>query len=193
MQVLAIVVSLVVTVVAVALFANAVRDILAMVRLGQPTAGRNDDKGARWATMVKETLGHTRMLQWTAVGIGHWFIFIGFGLLFFTLLTAYGQLFDAGFALPVIGRFFLYEWASELFAVVMAVAIIAFIAYRASRPRQRERGPRGRFFGSTMWQGYFVEAVILVVALCIITLRGAEYALAQYGSHADDASALHYP
>ncbi len=44
-----------------------------------------------------------------------------------------------------------------------------------------------------MWQGYFVEAVILVVALCIITLRGAEYALAQYGSHADDASALHYP
>ena len=57
------------------------------------------------------------MLQWTAVGIGHWFVFIGFGLLFFTLLTAYGQLFDPCFALPVIGRFFLYEWASELFAV----------------------------------------------------------------------------
>ena len=39
----------------------------------------------------------------------------------------------------------------------MLVAIVAFIAYRATRPRERVRGAKGRFFGSTMWQGYFVE------------------------------------
>ena len=107
--------------------------------------------------MLKETLGHTRMLQWTLVGAAHWFVFVGFGLLFFTLLTAFGQLFDAHFALPLIGHFFLYEWVSEFFTVVMLVAIVAFIGYRATRPKERTRGAKGRFFGSTMWQGYFVE------------------------------------
>ncbi len=193
MQVVAILVSVAISLVAVALFANAVRRIIAVVRLGQPAPNRNNDRSARWATMLKETLAHTRMLQWTVVGVGHWFIFIGFGLLFFTLLTAYGQLFDPFFTIPALGGLFLYEWASELFATVMTVAIIGFIGYRATRPRQRARGPKGRFYGSTMWQGYFVEIVILVVALCIVTLRGAEYALAQYGSNPDHASVLHFP
>ena len=132
--------------------------------------------------MLKETLGHTRMLQWTAMGVGHWFVFIGFGLLFFTLLTAFGQLFDPHFALPLIGHFFLYEWISELFTVGMLIAIVAFIGYRATRPKERTRGAKGRFYGSTMWQAYFVESVILGVGLCIAVLRGAEYAIAQYAS-----------
>ncbi|MGH8965645.1 MAG: Fe-S oxidoreductase, partial [Actinomycetes bacterium] len=187
MQIIAIVVSFAISAVAIALFVKAIRHIVSVVRLGQPAVNRIDEPGARWANMLKETLAHTRMLQWTAVGVGHWFIFVGFGLLFFTLLTAYGQLFDEQFALPIIGHFFLYEWVSEFFAVVMIFAIAAFIGYRASRPKERERGPKGRFFGSTMWQGYFVEFVILGVGLCIVVLRGAEYALA------GDASALHFP
>lgn len=188
MQIFAIVVSLAIAAVGIALFVKAIRHIIAVVKLGQPTASRTDDPRARTITLLKESLGHTRMLQWTAVGIGHWFVFIGFGLLFFTLLTAFGQLFDAEFALPLIGHFFLYEWVTELFTWAMLVAIVAFIGYRASRPKERERGTKGRFYGSTMWQGYFVEAVILGVGLCIITLRGLEYALMD-----DEASALHFP
>jgi Fe-S oxidoreductase len=195
MQIFAIVVSLAIAAVGIALFVKAIRQIIATVKIGQPTVGRTDNRGARWANMLKETLGHTRMLQWSVVGIGHWFVFIGFGLLFFTLLTAFGQLFDAHFALPLIGHFFLFEWASELFTVLMIIAIIAFIGYRASRPKQRERGPSGRFFGSTMWQGYFVEGVILGVGLCIMLLRGAEYALGKVagGEGARYADAFHFP
>jgi len=195
MQILAIVVSLAIAAVGIALFVKAIREILATVRIGQPTVGRSADKGARWVNMLKETLGHTRMLQWSVVGIGHWFVFIGFGLLFFTLVTAFGQLFDAHFALPLIGHFFLFEWVSELFTVLMLIAIVAFIGYRASRPRQRERGPKGRFFGSTMWQGYFVEGVILGVGICIMLLRGAEYALGKVagGEGAPYADAFHFP
>ncbi|MEP7092272.1 MAG: (Fe-S)-binding protein, partial [Nocardioidaceae bacterium] len=191
MQIFAIVVSLAIAVVGIALFVVAIRSILATLRIGQPAVGRTDRKAARWANMLKETLGHTRMLQWTAVGIGHWFVFVGFGLLFLTLVTAFGQLFDAHFALPLIGHWFLFEWVVELFTVAMIVAIVAFICYRASRPKERTRGTKGRFFGSTMWQGYFVEAVILLVGLCIAALRGAEYAIAQYGT--ETADALHYP
>ena len=91
MQVLAVVVSLAITLVAVALFAKAIASIVAVVRTGQPATGRTDRKAFRWVTLVKETLGHTRMLQWTHVGIMHWFVFVGFGFLFFTLVTAFGQ------------------------------------------------------------------------------------------------------
>ncbi|HET9499820.1 MAG TPA: heterodisulfide reductase-related iron-sulfur binding cluster, partial [Marmoricola sp.] len=192
MQIVAIVVSLAIAVVGIALFVKAIRQIISVLALGQPIS-RNDHAGRRVATMLKETLGHTRMLQWTWVGIGHWFVFIGFGLLFFTLVTAFGQLFDAHFALPLIGHFFLFEWVSEVFTLVMVVAIIAFIGYRASRPDERVRGVKGRFFGSTMWQGYFVELVILGVGLCIAVLRGLEYAIAQYGEHAANASFFHFP
>ncbi len=193
MQPVAIAVSLVITVVAVALFGKAAARMVAVIRTGQPAVGRSDRKAARWLTMATETLAHTRMLQWTAVGVGHWFVFIGFGLLFFTLVNAYGQLFDAQFLLPVVGDLFPFEWLTEGFAWAMLVAIVSFIGYRASRPSDRVRGNRGRFFGSTMWQGYFVEAVILGVALCILALRGLEYAMAQYGDHPEHAERLHFP
>ncbi|SDS95844.1 Fe-S oxidoreductase [Nocardioides scoriae] len=193
MQLFAQIVSIAIAVVGIALFVKAIRQIIATIKIGQP-ARRTDNPVGRSITLVKESLGHTRMLQWHWVGAGHWFIMTGFGLLFFTLLTAFGQLFDAHFALPLIGHFFLFEWLSELFTVVMLVAIVAFVYYRATRPKERVRGPKGRFWGSTMWQGYFVEMVILGVGLCIVVLRGLEYALlSKGGEHSENATAFHFP
>ncbi|GAB2742937.1 (Fe-S)-binding protein [Nocardioides pakistanensis] len=188
MQIFAIVVSLAITAVAVALFARTITHMLRVIRIGQP-ANRTDHVGQRLGVLVKESLLHTRMLQWTKVGIGHWFIFVGFGLLFFTLVNAYGQLFDPHFVLPVIGHFPPFEWITEAFTWVMLVAIVAFIVYRATRPSERTRGEKGRFYGSTMWQGYFVEAIILLVGLAIITLRALEYAIAEEKYQ----SLLHFP
>jgi Fe-S oxidoreductase len=186
------VVSWAVTVVAVALFVRAIRRILAVLRTGRP-AQRTDAPGARTATLLRETLLHTRMLQWTKVGAAHWFIMVGFGLLFATLVNAYGQLFDPHFILPVIGHFPPFEWVTELFAWMMVLAILPFMVYRATRPSDRTRGEKGRLYGSTMWQGYFVEWVILTVGLCILTLRFLEYALAKAGPDPDQASLLHFP
>src|SRR4051794_38481799 len=194
MQIFAIVVSVAITVVAIALFVKAIRQIIAVIRLGQPVVGRSDDKAARWLNMVKETVGHTRMVQWTKVGVAHWFVFVGFGLLFATLVNAYGQLFDEHFILPVIGHFFLFEWVTEFFAWAMLFAIVPFMVFRATRPKERKRGEAGRFYGSTMWQGYFVEWVILTVAICILLLRSFEYALAHVsGVHGSTATAFHFP
>ena len=139
MQILAIVVSLAITAVAVALFARTIAHMVRVLKLGQP-ANRTDNLGTRVGVMLKEALLHTRMLQWTKVGIAHWFIFVGFGLLFATLLNAYGQLFDAHFILPVIGHFPPFEWVTEFFAWAMIIAIIPFIVYRATRPKERVRG-----------------------------------------------------
>jgi len=183
MQVFAIVVSLAITLVAVALFAQAVAQILATLRIGQPVVGRSDAKGRRWRTMLIETLGHTRMLKWSHIGAMHWFVFVGFGFLFFTLVTAFGQLFDATFALPVIGHWLVYEWATDLITWLMLLSIIGLIAVRLSRLPSGTHGRYSRFFGSRMWQGYFVEAVILGIAGCILLLRGSEFALAGDSAH----------
>ena len=191
LQAVAIVVSLAITVVAVALLVRAVRQIIATIKIGQPTA-RTDDPGTRTKNLVSEVLLHTRMLQWTRVGAAHWFIMVGFGLLFATLLNAYGQLFDPHFILPIIGHFPPFEWLTEFFAWMMVIAILPFMVYRATRPKERTRGEKGRFFGSTMWQGYFVEWVILLVGLAILTLRFLEYALAE-ADDPDAASMLHFP
>jgi Fe-S oxidoreductase len=183
MQVFAIVVSLAITLVAVALFAKAIGQILATLRIGQPAVGRSDAKGRRWRTMLTETLGHTRMLQWSHVGVMHWFVFVGFGFLFFTLVTAFGQLFDATFALPVIGHWLVYDWATDLITWLMLVSITGLIAIRLTRRPSGTLGRHSRFFGSRMWQAYFVEGVILGIGLCILVLRGSEYALAGDSAH----------
>ncbi len=174
MVVLAVVVALAVSVLGVALFARAVASIVGVVRLGQPVTGRRDAPGARWRHLLTETLGHTRMLQWTAVGAAHWFVFVAFGALFFTLVTAYGQLFDPRFALPVIGRWLVYAWASELIAWAGLLGIGYLIVVRL---RARGRGRASRFYGSTAWQAVYVELTILGIVVCVLALRALEHRL----------------
>ncbi|GAA1434026.1 heterodisulfide reductase-related iron-sulfur binding cluster [Microlunatus lacustris] len=183
MTVVAVVLALTVSVVGVALFARAVASIIGVVRLGRPVHGRHDFPRERWRHMLTETLGHTRMLQWSAVGIAHWFVFVAFGALFLTLVTAYGQLFDPRFALPVIGHWVVYQWASELVAWAGLLGIAYLITVRA---RSRRLGRASRFFGSTGWQGVYVELTILGIVVCVLALRAMEHQLLE-------ASRWHFP
>src|SRR5918994_6658181 len=176
MQPAAVVVSVAITLVAIALAASAVSQIVRVMRLGQPVHDRTGRLGRRLTTMFRETLGHTRMLKWSAVGAAHWFVFVGFGLLFSTLVTAYGQLFDAEFALPLLGQWYPFEWVAEFITWAMLVGIALLIVIRL-RSHPARTGRPSRFTGSTMWQGYYVEATVVGVGLCILVLRGAEYAL----------------
>src|SRR3712207_3628617 len=168
------VLALAATVLGVALFARAVLVIVGVVRLGRPLPGRRDRPADRWRNLLAETLGHTRMLQWSAVGVAHWFVFIAFGALFFTLVTAYGQLFDPRFALPLIGHWVVYEWASEIIAWAGLLGIAYLISVRA---RSRALGRASRFFGSTGWQGVYVELTIVGIVVCVLALRALEFQL----------------
>jgi Fe-S oxidoreductase len=172
--VVAVVLALAVSVVGVALFARAVASIVGVVKLGRPVVGRRDAPRERWRHLLAETLGHTRMLQWSRVGVAHWFVFVAFGALFFTLVTAYGQLADPRFALPLIGHWVVYEWVSELIAWAGLVSILYLIGVRL---RSRRLGRQSRFFGSTGWQGVYVELTILGIVCCVLFLRAAEYRL----------------
>jgi Fe-S oxidoreductase len=184
-KVVAIVVALAVSVVGVVLFIRGVASIVRVVKLGKPALGRGDHRGQRWRNMLAETLGHTRMLQWTKVGAAHWFVFIAFGALIFTLITAYGQLFDPRFALPIIGHWPPYQWASEIIAWAGLISISFLMIVRLLL---RGGGRESRFFGSRSWQGYYVELTVLGIVLCVLVLHAMEYRL--LGS---DTSRLHYP
>ena len=107
MQLAAIIVSLVLAVVGVALLARAIGQFVRYFKLGQPVpAGlRTDNPYQRSVTLTKEFLGHTRMNRWGIVGCAHWFVAVGFLTLPPTLAQAFGQLFSADWTLPVIGGF----------------------------------------------------------------------------------------
>ncbi|MFM9594733.1 (Fe-S)-binding protein [Streptomyces scabiei] len=178
MQLAAIIVSLVLTVVGVALIARAVAQIYRFVKLGQPVpaGSRTDDPKARTITLAREFLGHTRMNRWGIVGFAHWFVAIGFLTLPPTLAQAYGQLFQADWTLPVIGGFLPFEMYIEFIGVMTILGILVLIAIRLLSLPSRA-GRKSRFAGSKAWQAYFVEYVILIIGLAIYTLRGLEGAI----------------
>ncbi|MEV5354405.1 (Fe-S)-binding protein [Streptomyces sp. NPDC052693] len=193
MQLAAIIVSLVLTVVGVALLARAIGQFVRYFKLGQPVpAGtRTDNPYQRSVTLVKEFLGHTRMNRWGIVGIAHWFVAIGFLTLPPTIITAYGQLFQADWTLPVLGGFLPYELYIEFIAAMTTLGIATLMVIRLLNLPSRP-GRKSRFTGSKMGQAYFVEYVILTIGLAIYVLRGLEGAL-HHVDHYEAAYFASYP
>ncbi|CAL9517892.1 putative iron-sulfur-binding oxidoreductase FadF [Streptomyces sp. enrichment culture] len=193
MQLAAIIVSLVLTVVGVALLARAIGQFVRYFKLGQPVpaGARTDNPYQRSVTLVKEFLGHTRMNRWGIVGIAHWFVAIGFLTLPPTIITAYGQLFQADWILPVLGGFLPYELYIEFIAAMTTLGIATLMVVRLLNLPSRP-GRKSRFTGSKMGQAYFVEYVILTIGLAIYVLRGLEGAL-HHVDHYEAAYFASYP
>ncbi|MDR1999026.1 MAG: (Fe-S)-binding protein, partial [Frankiaceae bacterium] len=189
MQIAAIVIGLAVTAAAIALVTRTVMNIRRVIMVGQPAPpARYEGKGDRVKNLLLESLGHTRLMKWGVIGALHLVVFVGFGYLFFSLVTAYGQLFDPEFAIPLIGRWWPYEWVTEALALTGLIAIIGLIVIRQkNHPRGLAR--KSRFYGSVFWQAYYVELTILGVMICIALLRGLEGALSGNTQY----SFLHYP
>ena len=168
-----------ITLTALTLLAVNGRKLLAIYKAGQPDPTRSNFRRRRLRNMLREILGHTKMLNFTGTGIAHWFVMIGFFSLLGTLITAYGQVFDPYFTLPILGNFFPYEYAVELIAWATGIAIVALIGIRQFT-RFFRKGRNSRFFGSGSLKAYFVEATILAIVFCVISLRALEAALSEY-------------
>ncbi|MCW6003239.1 (Fe-S)-binding protein [Micromonospora sp. CPCC 205371] len=174
-QIVTTVLAAAITLVAVALAVRAVRTMLSVIRLGQPDPERFGDKGLRTKRMLTETVGHTRMLKWSVVGAAHWFVMVAFVVLSLLVLEAYFEVVDAHAGLPIIGGWALFGLATELIGVFGLLGILVLIAIRLRNRPGKARG-LSRFTGSTMWQGYFVEFVIVAVLICGFLIRGFKYA-----------------
>ena len=165
-----------ITAAALALLAIRVRQLIAIYKKGQPDPTRSNNRASRFWNMTREVLGHTKMLNFTGTGIAHWFVMIGFGALFGTLVTAYGQLLNPYFSLPFIGHWWIYEYFVEAITWFTGIGIVALIGIRQVT-RVTKKGRTSRFFGSGMKKAYYVEATIVVIVFCVIALRGLEGAL----------------
>ena len=164
------------TAIAVGIFSFRAYALFKKIKSGQPDSSRFNDKKIRFKNMLREVFTHTKMLNFTVTGIAHWFVMIGFFALLGTLITAYGQLLNPAWVLPVIGHFVGYELFAESIAALTGVGIVALIGIRQAT-RVFKKGRASRFYGSGNWKAYYVEATILVIVFCVIALRGLEGAL----------------
>jgi len=176
MNPLFVVIAYAITGVALALMAVRTRQLIGIYKKGQPDPTRSNDRGKRVGMAAREIFGHTKMFNFTVVGFAHWFVMIGFVVLFGTLITAYGQLINPEYALPVIGHLWPYEYFTELIAWATGIGIVTLIGIRQVT-RFSKKGRTSRFYGSGMAKGYYVEATILAIVFCVIALRGLEGAL----------------
>ena len=176
MNLLLVVLAYGITVAALVLLAIRVRQLIAIYKKGQPDPTRSDNRASRFWNMTREVLGHTKMLNFTGTGIAHWFVMIGFGALFGTLVTAYGQLINPYFSLPIIGHWWVYEYFVEAITWFTGIGIVTLIGIRQVT-RFTKKGRTSRFFGSGMKKAYYIEATILIIVFCVIALRGLEGAL----------------
>jgi Fe-S oxidoreductase len=180
-QVVATVVAAFVTMTAVALAVRAVRRMVRVIRLGQPVApDRFDGKARRTVTMLRETLGHTRMLKWSGVGLAHWFVMMSFLVLFLLVVEAYLDVVSASGTLPLLGGWAPYGLVTEALSVLGLGGILALIAVRLRNRPGRGRG-LSRFAGSTMWQAYYVEWTIVGVLACGLLIRSLKVAAGHGG------------
>lgn len=173
-----IIVAAIATVVAFALFARTLVGMVRTYRGGQPIS-RTDNPGQRTATLLREVLLASRLKQQPVgaiVASAHWIVLVAFIVLFLTLITAFGQLVNPEFALPIIGHFPPFNWLVEGLAWLMTISILYLIVVRLGN-RPDTKGRTSRFYGSTMWQAYYVEITILVVGLAVVSIRALEYAL----------------
>ncbi|MFI7545573.1 heterodisulfide reductase-related iron-sulfur binding cluster [Actinoplanes sp. NPDC049599] len=171
-QIVATVLAGAVTLVAVVLAVRAVMQMTAVIRQGRPDPERFVGKGKRTRTMLTETLGHTRMLKWGVVGAAHWFVMVSFMILFLLVVEAYFEVVDPAGGLPIIGHWTIYGLGTEIIGVLGLAGILVLIGIRQRDKRKKV----SRFTGSTMWQAYFVEAVIVGVLVCGFLIRGFKVA-----------------
>ena len=165
------------TVVAIGIFSFRSFQLFKKISAGQSDPSRFLNKGARGRNMLREVLTHTKMLNFTATGIAHWFVMVGFFSLLGTLITAYGQLLNPEFVLPIVGHFVGYEFFVESIAWLTGIGIVTLIGIRQVT-RFKKPARSSRFYGSGNKKAYFVEATILAIVFCVIALRGLEGALA---------------
>src|SRR3954465_11278643 len=154
---------------------RAVRAMIRIIRTGQPDPTRKGPVGPRLKTLVVESLGHTRMLKWSAIGAAHWFVFLGFYGLFLTLVEAFGEVWNPEWHLPLIGEWSLWNLFVDVIGTGTVLGII-YLIIRRQLDHPRRKGRASRFAGTNEGRGYFVEAVVLTIGICILLIRAIKVA-----------------
>ncbi|MGA7419894.1 MAG: (Fe-S)-binding protein [Acidimicrobiales bacterium] len=144
-----------------------------LISVGQPAPDRFKNIPKRIKAELVEVGGQKKLLQWTVPGVAHAMTFWGFTLLLFTILEAYGCLFQRDFHVPLIGHTAVLGFLEDFFAVAVLLALIVFTAIRIKNSPKRENR-RSRFFGSHTTAAWLVLGMIALVIVSLLGYRAAQ-------------------
>src|SRR5689334_24965657 len=171
------IVGLVLTVVAFALFGRRVWWLKRLAFSGQPAPERLEyarrHPGREAETQLTEVIGQRKLLKWTVPGAAHAATFWGFIVLLLTIIEAYGALFSRTFSIPGIGQSAALGFIEDLFAVGVLAGIITFTVIRW-RNNPHTEGRASRFFGSHTRAAWLVLGMIAAVIVTLLVYRGAQ-------------------
>ena len=168
----------------VGLGATAVVGVLSMFRLRRLwsviTAGPAPAQPRRslddaFAAVATEVVGQRKLLKKLIPGVAHTLVFYGFIVLALTIIEAWGALFDAYFAIPVIGHSPVIGFAEDLFTILIAISLVIFSAIRVTSSPKR-LGRASRFFGSHTATAWWVISGIAAVIVTLVGYRAAQFA-----------------
>ncbi|GED99198.1 putative Fe-S oxidoreductase [Gordonia crocea] len=155
------------------------------VAQGQPAPGRFLPFFPRLFTMLKEFIGHTRMVKFRTVGWAHWLVMIGFLGGFPLFFEAYGQSVNPEFHWPVFGDTFGWHLWDEILGIGTVVGIVTLIIIRQlNHPRVPAR--LSRFSGSRFIPAYTIEAIVLVEGLGMILVKASKIATYHHSNPGSD-------
>ena len=167
------VLGLLITVAALAVAGRRVWFLYRMIAAGQPSPGRLDGWPKRLLGQVVEVFGQARLLKWNVPGIAHFFVFWGFIILTFTILEAFGALFDADFHIPLIGRSPVLGFLEDFFGLAVLLGLLAFAVIRL-RSKPAAVGRDSRFYGSHTTAAWVVLGMIFLVIFTLFGIRAAQ-------------------
>ncbi len=167
------VVGLTITLIAGAIAARRVFFLYRMVASGQASPGRLDDWQKRAVAQVVEVFGQRRLLKWSVPGVAHFMTFWGFIVLGFTVLEAFGAMFDENFAIPFVGRFGWFGFLEDFFGVAVLLGILTFAFLRLRQDPTRQQRD-SRFYGSHTGAAWVVLTLIFFVLFTMFGIRAAQ-------------------
>jgi Fe-S oxidoreductase len=173
MMLLRLIVGLVITAVALAFAAKRGLFLFLLARSGRSAVGRTFHWPRRVEAEITQVLGQRKLLKWTIPGIAHVFSFWGFLVLGLTILEAYGALFVADFAVPIIGRWPVVGFAEDLFGVLVLVGVVMFATLRIKNNPSKD-GRDSRFFGSHTKGAWLILFMIFNVVWTLFLYRAAQ-------------------
>jgi Fe-S oxidoreductase len=144
-----------------------------LVWAGRPAPGRLDHPLRALGAELSDVFAQRKLLKRPVSGIAHFFTFWAFIALMFTIIEAYGALFQRNFAIPGIGRSAALGFVEDFFATAVLVALVVFAVIRmVNSPQRRDRG--SRFYGSHTGQAYLILGMIFLVIATLLLYRGAQ-------------------
>ncbi|HEY5395151.1 MAG TPA: (Fe-S)-binding protein [Trebonia sp.] len=176
-MVLRMIVGLVLTVAAFAVFGRRVWWLKRLAFSGQPAPERvaavRAHPGRDVETQLTEVIGQRKLLKWSVPGAAHAATFWGFIVLLLTIIEAYGDLFSRTFAIPGIGHWAAIGFLEDLFSVGVLCGLATFAVIRLRSDPHKE-GRKSRFFGSHTGAAWLVLGMIALVIITLLLYRGAQ-------------------